>query len=275
MNTVTITGFADEIAAAAEEQIAGLLAARVFHVEVRGVGGTNVLDLTDEEALDFARRLGAAGIRVSCVGSPIGKVQIRSDLDAHFARFQTALRRAAQFGCDFVRLFSFYHEGESEAQVRDDVIAQLARMAGAAAEAGITLVHENEKGIYGDTPERCADLLAGVDNPHLRVAFDAANFVQCGSRPLQAWELLADHVAYFHIKDAVAASGRVVPAGHGDGDLAAVLGAALARGYGGFLSIEPHLKADDPDFGGPGAERFATAVAALRGILDDLGADIA
>ena len=269
---VTISGFADEIAAAAAEQIAGLQAAGVGHVDVRGVDGTNVLDLTEAQVEAFRRQLDDAGIGVACVGSPIGKVQMRDDLEAHFARFRVALSRAAQLGCRYVRVFSFYHEGRTADEARDDVVVQLARMADAAGEAGLVLVHENEKGIYGDTPERCRDLLEAVDHPHLAAAFDPANFVQCGARPDDAWSLLAERVVYFHIKDAVAATGRVVPAGLGDGAVEAILAAALEGGYTGFLSIEPHLKADDPDYGGDGAARFSRAVAALRQILQRLGA---
>ena len=171
-----------------------------------------------------------------------------------------------------MRVFSFRHEGEEAEQVRGEVIGQMRRMTDAAAEAGITLVHENESRIYGDVPERCADLIESVGSPHLRGLFDPANFVTCGCDPLQAWERLADHVVWFHIKDKVAATDRVVPAGHGDGEVEAILGDALDRGFSGFLSIEPHLRADDPDFGGTGAERFATATAALRRVLDRLGA---
>lgn len=269
---VSITGFADEIAKEAEQQIKGLQSVQVSHIEIRGVDGTNVLDLEEGEIDSFRQQLGVAGIKVSSIGSPIGKVQIRSDLEAHFARFQVALQRADQFGCRFVRLFSFYHQDETPEQVRDIVVAQFQRMATAARDAGITLVHENEKGIYGDTPERCLDLLTAVDHPHLRAAFDAANFVQCGSSSLAGWGLLAPHVDYFHIKDAIAESGRVVPAGLGDGEIEPILAAALTAGFSGFLSIEPHLAADDLDYGGGGVERFALATTALRAILHRLQA---
>ena len=245
----------------------------MFHIEVRGVNGVNVLDLSDDQADAFRRQLDAAGIAVSCIGSPIGKVQIRSDLEQHFRRFQVALLRADQFGCAAVRLFSFYHEGEDAATVRDIVVKQLQRMTIAAAEAGIVLLHENEKGIYGDTPQRCLDLLTAVDHPNLRAAFDPANFVQSGVAVLSAWELLAEWVSYFHIKDAVADPARVVPAGLGDADVESILRAALARGYSGFLSVEPHLHEKDAEHGGSGVERFALATAALRKILHRLGAN--
>ncbi len=269
---VIVTGFADEIASDTGEQIAGLHAAGVTHMEVRGVNGTNVLDLSDDAAVTFRRQLDAAGIAVSCIGSPIGKVQIRAEHDEHIRQFQLALRRADQFGCSLVRLFSFYHEGEEPAAVRDLVVAQLQRMTAAAAAANITLLHENERDIYGDTPERCLDVLAAVGDSHLQAAFDPGNFAAIGVDTRAAWELLADRVSYFHIKDAITESGRWVPAGLGDAEVEPILQAALARGYAGYLSVEPHLKENDPDYGGGGAERFMLATRALRAILHRLGA---
>ena len=272
MGEVKLSAFADEIAADAAEQVAGLVANSVRFVEVRGVGGTGVLDLSPAEVADFRDRLAEAGIGVSAIGSPIGKVAIRSDLEEHFALFEAALERAAQLDTRYVRLFSFYHKGEEPAAARDAVVEQLARMTARAAAAGVVLLHENEKGIYGDEPERCRDLLEAVDSPHLRQTFDPANFVQCGVDPLaRAWPLLRSHTEYFHIKDAVAATGQVVPAGMGDGGIEAILRQAVDAGFAGFLSLEPHLKADDPVHGGDGAQRFAKAVAGLRQVLDRRG----
>ena len=59
-------------------------------------------------------------------------------------------------------------------------------MAGEAEDSGVTLLHENEKEIYGDVPSRCVDILSGVGSPALRAAWDAANFVQCGISPFDA-----------------------------------------------------------------------------------------
>ncbi len=186
----------------------------------------------------------------------------------HFERFKVAVERAGQFDTPNIRVFSFYYGEEEPAACRDAVIAQFERMVGYAADHGCTVLHENEKGIYGDTPERCLDLVQSVDHPNLRLIFDPSNFIHCGVRPdAEAWPLLGDHVAYFHIKDAEAASGRVVPAGRGDAGMEEILQQAAAAGFEGFLALEPHLKEDDPDYGGSGAERFAIAVAALREVL--------
>ncbi|MBT4498157.1 MAG: sugar phosphate isomerase/epimerase [Gemmatimonadetes bacterium] len=276
MPKVQLSGFADEIGPDPREQIAVLRETGVRHLELRGVWGRNVLDLSPPDIGEFRRMLADAGIGVSAIGSPIGKVQIRSDLDAHFDRFQIAVERARQFDTPNIRIFSFYHEGASAADCRDAVLEQLERMTHYAARSGCILLHENEKDIYGDLPERCRDLMLSISHPNLRTTFDPANFIQSGANPREdAWPLVSQYVDYFHIKDAAASSGKVVPAGHGDGGLEWILGQALAAGFEGFLSLEPHLRPDDPLHGGTGSERFAKAVAALRRVLDRLDVQVA
>jgi 3-dehydroshikimate dehydratase len=270
-----LSGFADEIDADPTAQIDTLSRTGVRHLELRGINGKGVLDLDNNEIGQLHDALGQAGIGVSSIGSPIGKVQIRSDLEAHFERFCTALERADQFDASFVRIFSFYHRDETAESCRDLVIEQLTRMAAAAEAADRVLLHENEKDIYGDTPQRCADLIESVASPYLRAAFDPANFIQCGVDTRQAWEKLRKHTVYFHVKDALAASGRVVPAGVGDADWPWLLEQAAAADFEGFFSLEPHLKADDPDYGGSGAERFTHTVEALRPLLEKAGIPIA
>tara|TARA_B100000686_G_scaffold351812_2_gene451703 strand:+ start:4110 stop:4934 length:825 start_codon:yes stop_codon:yes gene_type:complete len=268
-----ISAFADEIAPDSTEQIAVLKTNAIAFIEIRRVDGVSILDLSEQEVSVFRDQLEIAGIRTSAIASPIGKVQIRSDLEAHFQRFQIAIERAHQFDTRFVRLFSFYHEGEQTEAVRDDVLHQLHRMTELAEREGVILLHENERGIYGDCPERCVDLLSSVNNPHLRAAFDTANFLLSGADPLSAWKLLQDYVDYFHIKDAERTTGRVVPAGYGDGELPILLHRALQIGFRGFVSVEPHLQENDPDFGGNDAQRFVTAVTALRGLVNELTAN--
>ncbi len=274
MPAVKLSGFADEIAADPREQIATLQQNQIRYLELRGVWNTNVLDLKPDRIDEFRHMLDDAGIGVSAIGSPIGKVPIRSDLDAHFARFQVAVERACQFATAYVRVFSFYHPDESAEDCRSAVIEQFSRMTEYAAGAEVVLLHENEKGIFGDIPSRCHDLLTVIDHDHLRATFDPANFIQAGIDPAtEAWPDLREYVACFHIKDALKRDKRVVPAGCGDGGLEPILAQAVAAGFRGFCSLEPHLKAEDPDYGGSGAERFSKAAGALRAVLAAAGID--
>jgi sugar phosphate isomerase/epimerase len=133
------------------------------------------------------------------------------------------------------------------------------------------LAHENEKEIYGDSPTRCADLLSAVDSPALRATFDAANFVQCGFRPhADAYALLRPYLVYLQVKDARAATGEVVPAGEGDGQVRETLAALAADGFAGFVSLEPHLAVAGRYGGFSGQDEFRRDAQALKAILDDL-----
>jgi sugar phosphate isomerase/epimerase len=68
----------------------------------------------------------------------------------------------------------------------------------------------------------------------------------------------------------VAATGEVVPAGEGDGQLRETLTALRDSGFEGFISLEPHL-AQAGRFGGfSGPEGFRRAVRALKLVLNEL-----
>ena len=117
----------------------------------------------------------------------------------------------------------------------------------------VVLLHENEKGIYGDTGARCKLLFDRLACPHFKAAFDFANFVQCEQDTAECWELLHDQIAYIHIKDALPGCLLNVPAGTGLGKIPELLRRAFCEeGYHGFLTLEPHLAMFD--FFAPGAK---------------------
>ena len=232
--------FADEASPALEGQVAALLRNGMQGMEIRGVDGENVSDITLDKARAIRRRLDDAGLITWSIGSPIGKIDIvKDDFPAHMDKLRHTLDVARTLGAENLRMFSFYlPPQEDPASFRDEVLARLERMAEAARGSGVTLCHENEKGIYGDNAARCLDIHRSL--PEIAGVFDPANFVQCGQDTLQAWELLKPHVRYLHIKDALA-DGSVVPAGLGDGNLARIVGEYLAQG-GAAMTLEPHLK---------------------------------
>jgi len=276
-----LSAFGDEVAVDLDEQLAALAAVRIGHVELRAAWGVNVVDMDAGQLDRAARELEAAGIGVSAIGSPVGKAPVDGDLDAELGRLRAALGAAERLGTGLIRVFSFYVPEGRYAEHRDEVLRRMAAMAREAEARGLTLVHENESNIFGDTAERCRDLVESVGSPALRVAFDPANFVQCDVRPMaEAWPLLREHVAHVHIKDAVAVAREapypapapdgalmlsVRPAGEGDGEVRELLRELDRCGYEGFLTLEPHLHFVLPDQDGP--SRLHTAASALRGLL--------
>jgi sugar phosphate isomerase/epimerase len=272
--TWTLSGFADEIAPDPSVQVAVLEALGIRHIEVRSAWDTNVVDLSAEQLAELARLLREREIGTSAIGSPIGKVGAGVDVDDEVARLQRAIDAAHALGAPYVRIFSFYPPaGSTQEDVRDDVLHRMAALARRAEREDVVLLHENEKDIYGDTPERCLDLFESVSSPALRAAWDAANFVQVGvARPFtDGYAMLRPHLEYLQVKDARSADGTVVPAGAGDGELEATLGALRDDGYAGFASMEPHLAVAHATGGFSGPAAFGVATRAFTGLLDKVG----
>lgn len=235
---MNIYAFADEASVLIDGQIAALRRNGLQGLEIRGVDGANIADITIEKAREVRRKLDDNGLSVWSMGSPIGKIGIvDGDFPAHLEKLRHVLALADVLGAKNLRMFSFYMPGNDIAPWRQKVIDQMGQMIEAAQGTGVTLCHENEKGIYGDVAPRCRELLDIF--PALANIFDPANYIQSGQDTLEGWKLLADRTRYLHIKDALA-DGHVVPAGKGIGNVKAILDDFRARG-GSAVTIEPHL----------------------------------
>ncbi len=237
-----ISGFADEINRDFDVQLKTLQELGQKYIELRAADGIGVADMTTEQAKGFHDRMNAAGIRVSAIGSPIGKIGITDDFEPHFEKFRHVVELAKLFDTQNIRMFSFYiPQGERPEDYREEVIRRLARMKEYAEEHQVILFHENEKGIYGDNAKRCLELFEALAGEHFRCIFDFANFVQCKQDTLEAYRMLEPYIAYVHVKDALMADGEVVVAGEGDGHVAEIFGLLEKKQFQGFLSLEPHL----------------------------------
>ena len=241
MSKWIISAFADEYSRSPEKQIEALKTNGLDHLEVRFVGDKNIADMAEDEVISLKKNLDAGGISVSAIGSPIGKINLADDFEAHLEKAKRVCNTANVLGTDKVRMFSFYlHKDKTREECREEVIDKLGKLLDLADGFGVKLCHENEAKIYGETPEYCLDLLNHFGG-RLRAVFDMGNFVLDQCDPMAGYELLKNYIEYFHIKDAFA-KGAIVPAGCGE----ARIGELLHRFRNDFerdvlLSIEPHL----------------------------------
>ncbi len=235
-----LSGFSDEIASDIETQFTVLNTLDIRYFEPRGINGKNISLLSDEEIDALNIQMKKHGIRASSIGSPIGKVKLSDDLDEHFRLFQRVVAIAKALDTRYIRIFSFFGDGEWTSEQREIIVRELQRMIAYAKEHDVILLHENEKDIYGDTAERCLDLMKTLACENFGAVFDPANFVQCGEDTKNALALLSPYIRYMHIKDAKE-NGTVVPAGYGIGNVEYILNRLMQNGYNGFLSLEPHL----------------------------------
>jgi sugar phosphate isomerase/epimerase len=264
---VTLTGFADEISPDLEEQMNVLESEGISHIEFRAVWGKNVLKLTDEEVQKVKGLLESRDFRISSIGSPVGKYGIKDDFSVEINNVTRAAQIANELNSPYIRIFSYFlPEGEDHAHYRDEVISRMKQLTEIADKHHVTLLLENESLVYGDTDDRCLDILTSCENPRLRLAFDPGNFVMNHIKPVStAFPKLQPYLEYVDIIDASSEQRIFVPAGEGDGELPAFIQKLKENHFSGYLSIEPHLQKFLPDDDGPG--RFVCAIKALKKLL--------
>lgn len=236
MAAFILSGFADEIDPSVDIQIRVLKKLGIRYIELRGVDGRNIVSLTDEETFRLKEKLDAAGIRVSAIGSPLGKISIHDDFAPHLALFDHVVCQAQILEAHYIRLFSFYDAFDE----RNEVLDRLGKFIDHTPD-GIVLLHENEKAIYGNTAERCLDLMRTFRKAPFRATFDPANLIQEKGNVLEGFDMLAPYIDYIHVKDALYKDGSVVPAGKGDADWPKLLERLRWMDFKGFTSMEPHL----------------------------------
>ncbi len=273
---ITLSAFADEISADLNEQIAVLQSENIRFIDLRSVWQTNVVELSDEQLSTVKHALEAAGIGVAAIASPLGKVPIDSPFEEHLQYLDRAILAAKTLSSSYIRIFSFYPPTNATSPMpdpssyRDEVLLRLRTMTARARAAGITLIHENEKDIYGDTIDRCVDLLQNINDPHFRSALDPANFLQCAQVPYpDAYQATRPWLAYVHVKD-VQADGTLTVAGNGEAHWPELLQQLHQDGYAGFMALEPHLAAAGQYQGFSGPDLFRQASQALQKLLHNM-----
>ena len=237
MKDIRIFAFADEASSALDGQILALKRNCLDGLEIRGVDGKNISDVTLNEASEIRKRLDDENLTVFSVGSPIGKIGITDDFSPHLDKFKHTLELASVLGAENIRMFSFYVEGDEAGKYESEVLSRLGAMTDAAKGYSVTLCHENEKGIFGDIPSRCLKIHKAF--PEIKAVFDPANFVQCGVDTLEAYGMLSDYIKYMHIKDSTK-DGEIVPAGCGIGNIGEIASSLILKGVRSF-TMEPHL----------------------------------
>lgn len=271
---ITISAFADEIAPDLRTQMDTCRANGITHIDVRAIDGKNVSEMTAEEARRYRRQMDGEGFTVPCIGSPVGKIRMDEDFEAHLELLRHCCDLAEAFGTQLIRVFSFYPSpGRKIADERPAVFDRLWAMVRVAEQAGGTLMLENEKGIYSATPAGVLDIFTTIRSPHLKCIFDPANFVEEGFAPYDdAWRAGLDELtAYFHIKDKVPGASACVPAGQGRGQIPEIFTDLRTRQWSGVMALEPHLKAAGQFTGFTGPDLFAKAADALKRLCAHMG----
>ncbi|MDR2091199.1 MAG: sugar phosphate isomerase/epimerase [Clostridiales bacterium] len=242
-----ISGFYDEAAGSLKAQIELIKKLGGGYLCPRNLNGKNIADYTAEEfERDILPTLKAEGIKLSSLGSPIGKIGLNDDAaySAQLKKLKELVKIAAMSGCKYIRCFSFFTDAGADGgrayspEVLKKAAERFRGFLDVARGSGIILLHENEKKIFGDIPERVLALYRELNDPNLKLCYDASNYVQCGADPFDAYEKTRDYTAYYHMKDCI--DGIEVPLGTGSGKIPEIIKDLTDRNYDGFLTLEPH-----------------------------------
>jgi len=252
-------GIGDEAGNALASQIAAVRDLGWNRLEMRGVQiegfpKANFHDLPDDAFARAEAELRNAGVGVYCFGSTIMNwaKTVETPWEVTLDEVKRCIPRMQRLGTKYVRIMSFKPADEAHAtpKVVFDRVREVTRRF---VDAGLTPVHENCMNHGGMSWKHALELLDRC--PGLKWVFDTANPVFNFDRarakpwprqdPWEFWEHVRDHVVHIHVKDATWNPARNDAdynwPGEGQGKVREILADALARGYAGGISIEPHM----------------------------------
>lgn len=271
-----LSAFADEVTDGFRGQVEFLAKEKVGYIEPRFFDKKNIMDLTADELKQAKKLLKDHGLKVSAIGSPIGKVKLDQHFKPHLDKFKHAVELAQFFETPFIRMFSYYApDGKNIDDYRNQVMDRMVAKVEVVQGTDVVMVHENEAHIYGHTAANCVDLVKTIDSPKLRLAYDPANFVwgeQITNNVEVCWPAMKPYVVHIHIKDwKLGAKDVGSMPGQGDGQIKQLLAELAAMKYGGCITMEPHLMAGGQFGGSTGPELFSKAIAAVRSMAKEVG----
>ena len=271
-----LSAFADEVTDDFPGQVKYLAKENVGYIEPRFINKKNIMDLTRDELNLAKKMIKDHGLKVSAIGSPIGKVKLDEPFEPHLDGFKHAVELAQFFETPYIRMFSYYApEGRNIGDYRDEVMERISAKVKIIENTDVAMVHENESDIYGETAENCVDIIETINSSKLRLVYDPGNFVwgqKLTNNVETCWPLMKPYVVHVHIKDWKLGSKDAgsIP-GEGDGQIKELLAELAAFDYNGCLTMEPHLQAAGRFGGDTGAELFSKAIDAVRKLSAEVG----
>lgn len=254
-----LMGIGDEAGNSLASQIAAARELGWNRLEMRGVQvgdapKANFHDLPDDAFARAEAELKSAGVEVYCFGSTIMNwaKTIETPWQVTLDEVKRCIPRMQRLGTRFVRIMSFKPADDAYATPKV-VFDRVREVTQRFVDAGLTPVHENCMNYGGMSWQHALELLDRC--PGLKWVFDTANPVFNPDRscakpwprqdPWEFWEHVRNHVVHIHVKDATWNTSKSDAdynwPGEGQGKVRQILGDAVARGYRGGISIEPHM----------------------------------
>jgi L-ribulose-5-phosphate 3-epimerase len=264
---IRLAAITDEFSADIDVALDAMKSVGMTGVELRTIGGRNVVDLSDSEIASVAAAAAARGMEIVSIASPLLKC-VLPDAPPVDNRFQQDVfgspftvddqprlsKRVFEItrltGARIVRVFSYWRTVDPP-RCQERIVTALYALAEEASRHGVTIGLENEYACNVGTAEESARLLERLPHPNLQLIWDPANALILGETPYpDGYQLLPrGRVLHVHVKDCIVRDGRVVwgPIGEMGIDWRGQVRVLKEDAYGGWLSLETHWKGPSGD----------------------------
>ena len=312
-----LSGFSDESAnqKTLDQQFSAMAALGLQYVSLRfvdaGSGTRNLMELEEAEIDRVAAKLDEYHLRVSSIGSPIGKVKLLDVDDGtsnRFLPFEEYLENDVQKACDLavrfesklIRGFSFYHpKGQPPEEHLDAVVERLVKVAALCDAHDLTFGLEVEANLVGQNGQLLAEIHRRVNSEALLLIFDGGNLVSQGyteAEIFSQYQAMKPGLGWIHVKDFrnpdpvkrishvdEDALKHFVPVEYGHSGYLGILKdlrdylpelnrRLAARGVDGmFADLEPHVKGGGQFGGFSGPDGFGVALRSFCTLCDEAG----
>jgi L-ribulose-5-phosphate 3-epimerase len=268
MDDIRLAAITDEFSPDLDDALDAMASVGMTGVELRTIGGRNIIDLDDESVDRICRQIEARDMTVVSIASPILKCVLPGGpaLDTRFQQDAFASRHtyddqprlterafdiAARTGARIIRVFSYWRTVDPD-RTFDAIVAALTRLADAAQPRGITIGLENEHACNVGTGAETARVMDAIDHPALGVIWDPANALVAGEVPYPGGyrRLAPGRVIHVHAKDCDVHGHTPTwgPIGEMSVDWIGQIAALKKDGYAGWISLETHWP-------GPGGDK--------------------
>ncbi|MFG2671733.1 sugar phosphate isomerase/epimerase family protein [Streptomyces sp. NPDC048445] len=256
-------------------------------LEIRSSGGVAPHRMDDAALARIRATVARHGLRVAGFDPPALKCELprtAAETDSARALVTDSVRRAELLGAPFVRIFTFYRQGDPDPR----------RAAAAAREVldgvpfgRVPLLVETGMRTNSPTMRHTLEFLDALGDDRLGILWDPGNSVFSGWDPApfpQDYALGRERIRHVHVKDP---DGRRAYVRLGDGDLPwpAIIARLAEDGYRDWISLETHWRVgrvlnqaqrDEPwgeEFTAGGFEASSTCMRLLREMTRSTGED--
>jgi len=291
-----LAAITDEISQEFEYALDVMLEYGALGAELRGLWGTNIADLSDDQVARARQALKERGMAVAGLATPFYKCDLSADaanpgedagamhlaqartMEQQIAMLERCIELAHAFETPFLRVFAFWRKTVMTPEIETQIVAAFETPVAMAEKAGVTLLLENEHACFVGSGGEAARILAQIPSPNLRAVWDPGNAFSLGERPFpEGYEAIKPYMVHLHVKDAVEIDtpdhGKQVKwcvVGEGDIDYAGHFAALKRDGYTGWVSLETHyrpLQGSGPDGKGTPEDGSRPCLAYLQKVL--------